>query len=98
MVQDALADSALLLLGFRLEEWDIRVLLRGLVTQPGASRLQNYTHVAAQVDLGRQVLAPDRARGYLKRYFGKRQPSIDIYWGTVEQFAAGLAAARAANR
>ena len=98
VVQDALADSALLLLGFRLEEWDIRVLLRGLVSQPGASRLQNYTHVAAQVNLGSQVMAPDRARGYLRRYFGRRQPSIDIYWGTVEEFAAGLAAAMAASR
>jgi hypothetical protein len=76
-----------------LEEWDIRVLLRSLV-QPGAKRLLKYPHVAAQVDIGREVLSPERARRYLERYFGKvRQPSIDIYWGTVEEFSAGLAAA-----
>jgi hypothetical protein len=92
-VREALADSALLVLGFRLEEWDIRVLLRSLV-QPGAKRLRKYPHVAAQVDIGSEVLSPPRARRYLERYFGKvRQPSIDIYWGTVEEFAAGLAAA-----
>jgi hypothetical protein len=50
--------------------------------------------VAAQVDISSEVLSPERARRYLERYFGKvRQPSIDIYWGTVEEFAAGLAAA-----
>jgi hypothetical protein len=91
-VRDALADSALLLLGFRLEEWDFRILLRSLV-QPGAKRLLKYPHVAAQVDVSSEVLSPDRAKRYLERYFGRvRRPSIDIYWGTVEEFAAGLAA------
>ena len=51
-------------------------------------------HVAAQVDISNEVLSPERARDYLERYFGKtRKPSIDIYWGTAEEFAAGLAAA-----
>jgi hypothetical protein len=90
-VRDALADSALILLGFRLDELDVRVLLRSLISQPGGKRLQKYTHVAAQIELGDHVVSPARARRFLERYFGKhRQPSIDIFWGTVDEFAAGL--------
>ncbi|MGD9704814.1 MAG: TIR domain-containing protein [Acidimicrobiia bacterium] len=91
-VQRALADSALLLLGFELEERDVRVLLRTLVSQEGAQKLNKYTHVAAQLDLRDGVVSPQRAQRYLERYFAKfRQPSIDIFWGSVDEFAADLA-------
>ena len=99
VVRNALADSALLLLGFRLDEWDVRVLLRSLVSQAGGSRLQKYTHVAAQIDLADTVASPDRARRFLERYFGKYQrPAIDIFWGSVDEFAAGLAEVRAGTK
>ena len=88
-VQKALADSALLFIGFRLEEWDVRVLLRALVSREAARKLEDYTHVAAQIDLGAGVMSPARARRYLERYFGKgTTPSFDIFWGTVDEFAA----------
>jgi hypothetical protein len=91
-VRAALADSALLLLGFGLLDHDVRVLLRILVGQEGSRKLYRYTHVAAQVDLSTDMISPLRARRYLERYFGKfRQPSIDIYWGTVDEFTADLA-------
>jgi hypothetical protein len=90
-VSRALADSALLFLGFGLEDWDVRILLRSLISQEGAQRLQKYTHVAAQIDLDQTVLSPARARRYLERDFGRfRKPSIDIFWGSVEEFASGL--------
>lgn len=91
-VRRVLADSALLLLGFGLGDWDVRVLLRTLVSQEGAHKLHKYRHVAAQVDLSSGVTSPARARRYLERYFGKfREPSIDIYWGSVDEFTADLA-------
>jgi hypothetical protein len=91
-VRSALADSALLFLGFGLEDWDVRILLRSLVSQEGAHKLAKYTHVAAQIDLADSVLSPARARRYLEKYFAKfRQPSIDIFWGSVDEFASGLA-------
>jgi hypothetical protein len=90
-VQRALADSALLFLGFGLQEWDVRVVLRALVSQEGARKLDKYTHVAAQIDLGDGVMSPARARRYLERYFGKyRTPSFDIFWGSVDELVAGL--------
>ena len=42
--------------------WDVRILLRGLVSQEGAHKLQRYTHVAAQIDLSDTVMSPARAR------------------------------------
>lgn len=90
-VRRALADSALMLMGFGLGDWDVRILLRTLVSQEGSSKLHRYTHVAAQVDLAAGVVSPARAQRYLERYFGKfRQPGIDIYWGSVDELAADL--------
>ena len=91
-VQRALADSALMLLGFGLEERDVRVLLRTLISQEGAHKLGKYTHVAAQLDRQGGVTSPARAQRYLERYFARfRQPSIEIFWGSVEEFSADLA-------
>ena len=91
MVQRRLADSALVFLGFRLEEWDFRVLLRSLLSQEGSHRRHRYKHVAAQIDLQDGVQSPEGAREYLQSYFGKVR-DIDIYWGTVDQFMADLSA------
>ena len=91
-VQRALADSALMLLGFGLEERDVRVLLRTLISQEGAHKLGKYTHVAAQLDRHTGVSSPARAQRYLERYFARfRQPSIEIFWGSVDEFSADLA-------
>jgi hypothetical protein len=91
VVRRSLADSALLLLGFGLQDWDTRALLATLMNQQGAHKLHRYTHVAAQIDLASTVMSPARAERYLERYFGKyRQPSIDIFWGSVEDFASEL--------
>ena len=40
-VRRALADSALLFLGFQLDDWDFRVLFRSIAGQEGARRRQS---------------------------------------------------------
>jgi hypothetical protein len=98
-VSRALADSALLFLGFGLDDWDVRVLLRSLISQEALERLGRYKHVAAQVDLDDSVMSPAGARSYIERDFGRfRKPAIDIFWGSVEQFTAGLNEVWAAAR
>ena len=95
-VMNALSNSALLLLGCELDDWDVRTLFRTVVGGEGSGRLRRYTHVAAQLDpAAAAVISPERARDYLERYFGRfREPAMDIYWGSVRDFVDDLVAAR----
>lgn len=91
VVREALADSSLLFVGFGLQDWDVRVLLRSLISRQAARRLEQYQHVAAQIDL-EGVISPDAARRYIEKYFQRfREPPIDIFWSTVEDFTRQLA-------
>lgn len=49
-VSAALVSSALLILGFPLDDWKFRVFFRSLMNQPGRQLRKGYTHVAAQID------------------------------------------------
>ncbi|MGH8902197.1 MAG: CHAT domain-containing protein [Egibacteraceae bacterium] len=87
-VRRAFTDSALLFLGFRMDEWDFRVLFRSIVSKE-RGRADEYPHVAAQIDPEEShTIEPDRARRYLERYFSKSE--ISIYWGSVEDFLQEL--------
>ena len=63
VVRRARTDSALLFLGFQLDDWDFRVLFRSIMGQEGRTRRKRYAHVAAQInpEEGR-ILEPERAR------------------------------------
>jgi SIR2-like domain len=88
-VRRSLADTALLFVGFRLDEWDFRVLYRSLMNQEGRGRRRKYVHVAAQVDPEEgRTLEPERARSYLEDYF--QGADISIYWGSVDDFLREL--------
>lgn len=85
VVRRALVDTALLFLGFRLDEWDFRVLFRSIVNREGRSRRSNYAHVAVQIDPEEgRILDPERARRYLESYFD--DVDISIFWGSTEDF------------
>ena len=90
-VRQALADTALMFLGFRLDDWSFRVLFRSIVSQEGGSRRTRYAHIAGQImpEEGR-FLEPERARRYLESYF--RDEDISIFWGSVGDFAKELQA------
>ncbi|MBV8075221.1 MAG: SIR2 family protein, partial [Planctomycetaceae bacterium] len=89
VVRRALVDTALLFLGFRIDDWDFRVLFRSLMAQGGRQRSADYAHVAVQIDPedGRN-LDPEGTRRYLQRYF--QDADIRIYWGHVDDFAREL--------
>jgi hypothetical protein len=88
MVKKALSDTALLFLGFKIDDWDFRVLFRSLRMQEG-NKSGKLTHVAVQIDPeGDRIIDPDRARRYLKKYFGDIK--IEIYWGSAEDFLKDL--------
>ncbi len=91
-VRRALTDSALLFLGFRLDEWDFSMLFRSILNQQGERRRSKYLHVAAQVDPEEaSIIDPSRARRYLESYFSQHdQIQVSIYWGSVDDFARQL--------
>ena len=98
-VTTAMSESSLLILGFGLQDWDIRVLLRSLVSREVAAHLEEFGHVAAEVDVDAEVVSRDGARDYLEEYFGRfRKPNIDIFWSDVEGFCADLATAWSKKR
>lgn len=90
VVRAALANSALLFLGFQIDGWNFRVLFRSIMNQEGGGRRARYKHVAAQVDLEQgRILDPGRARTYLEDYF--QDVDISIYWGSTQDFVDELA-------
>lgn len=92
VVRSAFADSALLFLGFRMEDWDFRVLFHSIMSQEGGDRLEQHSHVAAQIDPEEGLtLEPEGARRYFKSYF-QSPHSVNVYWGSVETFLGELSA------
>jgi hypothetical protein len=89
VVRRALSDTALLFLGFQMDDWNFRVLFHSILSQQGGRR-DRYAHIAAQIvpEEGR-ILEPERARSYLENYFS-RGADISIYWGSADDFVEEL--------
>ena len=84
-ISAALADSALLFVGFQPDDWRFRLLFRLIMNQPGSEGLENYSHVAAQIAPREGLIEDaDRARLYIQRYLGPKK--IDLYWGSGQDF------------
>jgi hypothetical protein len=89
-VRRALTDTALLFLGFQLEDWQFRVLLRSILSQQGGMRRSRYPSIAAQIEPDEErILEPNRARRYLEAYF-TQDAQISLYWGSVDDFVLDL--------
>ncbi len=86
----AFTDSALLVLGFHLDDWAFRAMFRTVMIQQGGGRRARYSHVGVQLEPedGRNQ-NPTRARKYLEKYFG--QAEINLYWGKSSDFLSELA-------
>lgn len=91
VIQQALAQSGLMFLGFRIDDWDFRVFVRFLNSRENVALRRNRINVAVQIDpeegLGSD---PARVRRYLERYFNAPDMHIEIYWGSVEDFLEEL--------
>ena len=75
-------EKSFLFLGYHLEDWEFRVILHGFL-----DREDTELHVAVQL-ADDQALDTGKAQKYLEDYFG--QFSVDIYWGTPQQFVTEL--------
>jgi hypothetical protein len=79
-IYKALAGTSLLFIGYKLADWDFRVLHRGLVMASEASLRRLSVTV--------QLPAAESARQYLDQYF--KAMNVRVYWGTAADFVAEL--------
>ena len=80
-IQQAITGASLLFIGYRLADWDFRVLFRGLVNSMEGS----LRRISVAVQLPLEDLEKQR---YWNDYF--KNMNIKVYWGTAKQFAKEL--------
>ena len=85
-LRDALSFSSLVLLGYRLSDWDFRVLFRGVILPRQSPN--RWTSLIIQLAPEEQyhIADPEKARKYLETYFSPR--SFKIEWGNAESYLA----------
>ena len=86
-LQGELNSSSLLLMGYRLQDWDLRVLFRGLLKTRKGDLPQS---TAIQIDIKDQPLVEneEQAKLYLERYFKKA--SLDVRFSESDDFVQQL--------
>ena len=87
-LRKALTKSSLILLGYRLRDWDFRVMFRGLINSTPSS-LRRF-NLAIQLDPPQQTpaVSAKQIRKYLEKYFGDSDFTVE--WNTPSGFVATL--------
>ena len=84
-VLSSLTAKALLFLGYRLDDWDFRVVFQTIWNQGGSPKLlKGNQHVGVQFTRESSRFKPEAVQQYLDSYFGRA--NISIYWGETRQF------------
>jgi len=94
-VKEALSDRSLLFIGFEMDDWSLRILLRYILSRGGSRKLRRHPHVAVQLDPDRSRHSdPKQAREFFEKSLGGQAAELDIaiFWGTVEDFTRELRA------
>jgi len=82
----ALTNSSLLFLGFQIDDWNFRAILRYILSLPGVILSKKHIHVAVQINPEESdYLRPEGAYKYLGAYLSS-EAKIDTYWGSTEDF------------
>ncbi len=90
-IQGILSQSSLLFLGYRVYDWDFRVLFRSLAPYIRRSELEKKVNVAVQIVPLADDAKTDRiseAVDFLDKYFNDYD--VRVFWGDCHQFAAEL--------
>ena len=88
-VQEALGTTTLLFVGYGLNDWNFRVLLRSVMRKINKS--SKRMNVSVQLPPGDDSIAPDRrdeAEAFLCDYLGTEE--VTVYWGNAQEFLAEL--------
>jgi hypothetical protein len=90
-VRAAVANGALLLTGFAMNDWSFRVFYRAMIDEDVRKRPPAFPRFGIQIALDEQsAMQPERARKYLEKYFGADK--FEIYWGDSADFLKDLSA------
>jgi hypothetical protein len=89
-IRTKLCDSSLLFLGFRLEDWEFRLLLRSIAKLPGSENLKTKTHVAVQIEDTGEADQRDQIKSQLEAFFKNSDVELSIYFARVEEFLTEL--------
>jgi SIR2-like domain len=83
-VARALTDTSLLFIGYRISDWNFRVLLKSLGRYSEDSRRRLNIAVMP----GTAQSSPQEVQDYLTRYYQNME--VRVYWGTAQEFFAEL--------
>ena len=85
----AIAQRTSLFLGYEMDDWGLRILIRGLLNSEVAGLFQGRMHVAVQVDpQNERVRSPALARQFLERYFNAVTNRFSVFWVRADDFIA----------
>ena len=87
-IREALTESAVLILGYRLLSWDFRILFRSLLNREGQKLRRD--NVALQIDpkFEEAFLDDERALSYIRQYFKSARFSLAV--GNTVEFVEAL--------
>lgn len=94
-IQEALGTTSLLFVGYGLNDWNFRVLLRSVMRKINKS--SKRMNLSVQLPPGDESIAVDRrdeAEAFLCDYLGTEQ--VTVYWGDARAFLAELGQRRQA--
>jgi SIR2-like domain len=86
-VKLAMGSSSLLFLGYRLADWDLRILLRWLNSMSSMASIHMSVQLAPVGDDDDEQ-ATSRVLNYLDKYFDRIK--VRVFWGTCQDFAREL--------
>jgi hypothetical protein len=83
-VMTALTNNSLLFLGYRLDDWDFRIVFQSIKSSLGGIGIRRLQHVGVQLKPENQMIKPEAAQRYLDSYF--KEDRVDIYWADTSAF------------
>ncbi|MEV8095167.1 SIR2 family protein [Kitasatospora sp. NPDC085879] len=87
-VGKSLTGRSLMFLGYRLDDWDFRVVFQSIKSFLGYSRMSRSNHVGVQLRPENEMIEPEAAQRYLQSYF--RDDHVNIFWTTPRDFLGNL--------
>ncbi len=84
VVRSALTRNSLMFLGYRLDEWDFRVVFQSIKSFEGGLRNRFHNHIGVQLKPENQLIEPEAAQKYFESYFDEDR--VSIFWANTRTF------------